>query len=207
MSLRFVLPTLLLLTAATSAPRSELREPGCPSEFGPEPRTPAERERRAAWAPYVERLPTLEARLPKTPDATLVMPVQGVRVSRVADTFAAARSGGRKHEGQDIFAKRGTPVYSATKGIVWRVANSPLGGNWVFVVGAGGRRYYYSHLDRFAAGLKEGQTVTTQTLLGYVGNTGNAATTSPHLHFEVNAGSQANCDYRAINPLPLLRDR
>ncbi|PYE52879.1 M23 family metallopeptidase [Deinococcus yavapaiensis] len=207
MFVRFILTSLLLLSVADSAPLLELREPNCPSEFGPEPRTAAERERREAWNPYVKILPTLEAKLPKAPDATISMPVQGVRVAQVSDTFAAPRSGGRKHEGQDIFAKRGTPVYSATNGIVWRLANTPLGGNWIFVVGAGGRRYYYAHLDRYAPNLKEGQNVTTNTLLGYVGTTGNAETTPPHLHFEVNAGSQAKCDYRAINPLPLLRDR
>ncbi|HEU4742224.1 MAG TPA: M23 family metallopeptidase [Meiothermus sp.] len=70
--------------------------------------------------------------------------------------------GGRRHESQDIFAAKGTPVYSATEGYVWRLGNGQLGGLYVFVVGPGGRRYY-AHLDRYAEKLKEGQKVTTRT--------------------------------------------
>ncbi len=129
------------------------------------------------------------------------MPVEEVPVRRVADTWAAARSGGRKHEGQDIFAKRGTPVRSATNGIVVRLGHGGLGGNSVSVLGAGGRVYYYAHLARFEDGLHTGEEVTTATILGYVGNTGNARTTPPHLHFGVYARGGA------IDPLPLLVDR
>lgn len=135
------------------------------------------------------------------PDERIAMPVKGVRIKQVADTWGAARSEGRRHSGQDIFAKRGTPVYSATSGYVLRVGEGNLGGKSVFVLGAGGRRYYYAHLDDFAADLKAGDFVTTSSLLGYVGNTGNAVNTPPHLHFGVyGTGS-------AINPLTLLTDR
>ncbi|WP_083865857.1 M23 family metallopeptidase [Deinococcus peraridilitoris] len=203
---------VLVLGASLSWPASQAVTPGtasprCPSEFGAEPRTPAEHRRRAEWVPYQRQLPLYEARLPGKPDRQLVMPVSGVRVRQVRDTFARPRGGGRLHEGQDIFAPRNTPVYSAAAGFVWRISETPLGGKWVFTVGAGGRRYYYAHLERFAAGLREGQRVTTSTLLGYVGTTGNARDTPAHLHFEVNEGSQARCDYRAIDPLPLLVDR
>lgn len=200
----------LVLTGVTHAAPGATRSAAptaCPSEFGPEPRTAAERARRAEWTPYLKTLPKVVARLPARPDRTIVMPVAGVAVRRVANTFGTARSGGRAHEGQDIFAPVGTRVYSATDGVVWRVGRSPLGGRWVFTVGAGGRRYYYAHLDRYAPGLREGDRVTTRTLLGFVGRSGNAARTPPHLHFEVNVGSQANCDYRAIDPLPLMVDR
>lgn len=137
----------------------------------------------------------------KEPDARLLIPVRGVRVRQVADTWGGVRSGGREHKGQDIFAKRGTAVYSATEGYVLRVGESPVGGKTVFVLGAGGRRYYYAHLDAHAESLEVGDYVTTESLLGYVGASGNAKGTSPHLHFGVytNAG--------AINPLPLLADR
>ena len=137
----------------------------------------------------------------KEPDTRLAMPVVGVRVRQVANTWGAARSGGRSHSGQDIFAKRGTPVYSATEGYVLRVGESPIGGKTVFVLGAGGRRYYYAHLDAHAEGLAAGDNVTTDSLLGYVGATGNAKGTPPHLHFGVYA------EVGAINPLPLLADR
>ncbi len=173
----------------------------------PEPRSEIERKERERWAAYREKLQSYLPLLPKEPDTRLAMPVQGARVRQVANTFGAARSGWRIHEGQDIFAPRGTPVYSATSGFVWRIGQGQLGGLYVFVVGPGGRRYYYAHLERYAAGLKEGQKVTTRTLLGYVGNTGNARTTPPHLHFGVYSGSRRTCDYKVIDPLPLLADR
>lgn len=135
------------------------------------------------------------------PDDVLLMPVDRARVARVADTWHAPRSGGRRHEGLDIFARRDTPVYSATRGIVVRVGANKLGGNSVFVLGPGGRTYYYAHLDRYADAIQVGQRVDTGTVLGYVGDSGNARGTPPHLHFGVyTAGG-------AMNPLPLLADR
>lgn len=134
------------------------------------------------------------------PDRELAVPVDGVRVSRVRDSWHASRAGGRLHEGQDIFAKRGTIVYSATRGYVVRKGENELGGNTVFVMGAGGRSYYYAHLDSYAPDLAVGDYVTPETVLGYVGTTGNAAGTPPHLHFGVYTSSGT------INPLPLMRD-
>jgi peptidoglycan LD-endopeptidase LytH len=135
------------------------------------------------------------------PDKRLLMPVEGVTHRQVADTWGGPRSGGRKHQGQDIFAKRGTRIYSATDGYVIRIGENQLGGNTVFVMGAGGRSYYYAHLDEYAEGLSVGQPVTPETVLGYVGDTGNAKGTPPHLHFGVYGSGGA------LNPLPLLKDR
>jgi murein DD-endopeptidase MepM/ murein hydrolase activator NlpD len=134
------------------------------------------------------------------PDAELVVPVEGVSVKRIKSSWHAPRSGDRLHEGQDIFAPRGTAVRSATEGYVVRVGENALGGNTVFVLGAGGRSYYYAHLDSYAEGLAVGDHVTPATTLGYVGTTGNAAGASPHLHFGVYASGGA------IDPLPLLKD-
>jgi murein DD-endopeptidase MepM/ murein hydrolase activator NlpD len=134
-------------------------------------------------------------------DTALLMPVQAGRVARVANTWHSGRPGGRRHEGQDIFAPRGTPVYSATEGVVLRIGENRLGGNVVFVLGPGGRTYYYAHLDAHAPTLQSGDVVGPNTVLGYVGTTGNARGTPPHLHFGVyTAGG-------AIDPLPLLADR
>ena len=136
------------------------------------------------------------------PDQQLAMPVAGVSKDKVNDSWHAPRSGGeRKHEGQDIFASRGTPVLSATNGYVVSVAENKLGGRTVSVVGAGGRVYYYAHLDQYVDDISVGKQVTPETVLGYVGTTGNAAGTPPHLHFGVYSSSGA------INPLPLLTDR
>ena len=137
----------------------------------------------------------------KEADRELAVPVEGVTVKRIGNSWHAPRSGGRRHEGQDIFAARGTAVRSATEGYVVRVGESALGGNVVFVAGAGGRNYYYAHLDSYAPGLAVGDYVTPESVLGFVGTTGNAAGTSPHLHFGVYAVGGA------VDPLPLLADR
>ena len=138
----------------------------------------------------------------KEPDLKLLMPVGGVRLKQVNDSWHAPRDGGnRRHEGQDIFARRGTPVYSATEGYLVRIGESHLGGRTVSVLGAGGRVYYYAHLDSYALNIAEGDYVTPETILGYVGTTGNAQGTPPHLHFAVYTSTGA------INPLPLLSDR
>ncbi len=135
----------------------------------------------------------------RPPDSELMMPVEGVSANRIANTWHAPRDHTRKHEGQDIFASRGTPVVSATEGVVVRIGPGRLGGNTVFVLGSGRRYYYYAHLDHYAPTLHPGEFVSPGDLLGYVGNTGNARTTPPHLHFGVYTASGA------INPLPLLR--
>ena len=137
----------------------------------------------------------------KAPDQKLEMPVKGVSKSQVADSWRVPREGDRLHEGQDIFAKRGTPVFSATDGYVVRIGENNLGGQTVSVLGAGGRVYYYAHLDSYPPNLSIGDRVTTETVLGYVGTTGNAVGTPPHLHFGVYASGGA------MNPLPLLNDR
>jgi murein DD-endopeptidase MepM/ murein hydrolase activator NlpD len=135
------------------------------------------------------------------PDKKLAMPVKDVSTKQVANTWHAPRDGDRLHEGQDIFAPQGTPVLSATEGYVVNIGENTLGGQTVSVIGAGGRVYYYAHLDAYAPHLAEGDFVTTQTVLGYIGNTGNAAGTPPHLHFGVYQSGGA------LNPLPLLSDR
>lgn len=135
------------------------------------------------------------------PDTRLAMPVKDISKRNVADTWQAPRGTDRRHEGQDIFAPRGTPVISATSGLVYKIGENNLGGQTVSVIGRGGRVYYYAHLDSYAPALREGDFVTTKTVLGYVGTTGNARGTPPHLHFGVYASGGA------INPLPLLADR
>jgi murein DD-endopeptidase MepM/ murein hydrolase activator NlpD len=136
------------------------------------------------------------------PDEQLAMPVAGVSKDKVNDSWHAPRDGGdRQHQGQDIFAPKGTAVLSATDGYVVRVGENKLGGKTVSVVGAGGRMYYYAHLDGYAPNIGFGDYVTPLTVLGFVGTTGNAAGTSPHLHFGVYARGGP------INPLPLLADR
>ena len=137
----------------------------------------------------------------KEPDQTIAMPIQDVSKKQIADTWHAPRGSDRLHEGQDIFAPQGTAVLSATEGYIVNIGENNLGGQTVSVVGAGGRTYYYAHLDSYAPHIAEGEYVTKQTVLGCVGTTGNASGTPPHLHFGVYAPGGA------VNPLPLLTDR
>lgn len=140
-------------------------------------------------------------RLWRMPAATEVgVPVQGVRARRIADTWGGPRSGGRRHQGTDIFAARGTPVTSATRGIVLRIDDHGLGGKQVWVLGPGGERHYYAHLDGWAAGLHRYQVVGAGDALGMVGDTGNARGTPPHLHYGIYGAAGA------VNPHPRLRD-
>jgi murein DD-endopeptidase MepM/ murein hydrolase activator NlpD len=134
-------------------------------------------------------------------DTVLSLPLRTTRVRRIYDSWEAQRSGDRKHQGQDIFAPRGTPIYSATHGYVTRITENKLGGLTVWVMGAGRRMYYYAHLDAYPDSLRVRDRVDTGTVLGYVGTTGNARGGKPHLHFGVYTMQGA------INPLPLLRDR
>ena len=135
------------------------------------------------------------------PDRKISMPFDEVSKRQIADTWGAPRGTGRTHEGQDIFAPKGTPILSATNGFVYKIGENNLGGQTVSVIGAGGRVYYYAHLDAYAPGLEVGDLVNTRTVLGYVGTTGNAVGTPPHLHFGIYTTTGA------INPLPLLTDR
>lgn len=133
---------------------------------------------------------------------TLPVPVEGVKPRQIADTWGGARSEGRKHQGVDIFAKRGTPVLSTTQGIVSQVGLDRLGGKVVWVIGPALSRHYYAHLDGYSAQIQEGDWIEVGQVLGYVGNTGNAQNTPPHLHYGIYLQSSG-----ATNPYPFLQKK
>jgi murein DD-endopeptidase MepM/ murein hydrolase activator NlpD len=136
----------------------------------------------------------------KTAPDNFPIPVARVKRSSIIDTWGGARSEGRKHEGVDIFAPTGTPIYSATDGIVIRKGWNRLGGNTVTIWGAGDRRYYYAHLSSYAK-ITERQIITRGTLIGFVGNSGDASSTPPHLHFGIY-----DQFWKARNPYPMLEE-
>ncbi len=115
----------------------------------------------------------------------LAFPVEGRGNAAIQSLFGVDRDGGqRAHHGIDIFAPRGTPVLAATDGVVRSTSPNNLGGNVVWLADANRRQsLYYAHLDRHA--VIEGQQVRIGDTLGFVGNTGNARTTAPHLHFGI----------------------
>jgi hypothetical protein len=92
------------------------------------------------------------------------------------------------HEGVDIFAEFGTPIRSPDGGVVTRLASGPIGGIAAWVRGRDGTQYYFAHMQGYANGVQEGTAVETGTVLGFVGDSGNAAGGAPHLHFEVHPG-------------------
>jgi murein DD-endopeptidase MepM/ murein hydrolase activator NlpD len=128
----------------------------------------------------------------------LPMPVSGVDPRFLADTWHAPRSGGRRHEGIDIFAPRGTAVSSPVDGLVLGVGRNSLGGQVVRVLGPGRQVHYFAHLSRFGP-VHAGLRVQRGQVLGYVGTTGNAAGTPPHLHYGIY-----NLPGGAIDPFPEL---
>ncbi len=147
---------------------------------------------------------TAQSTSPETTDAAVTEPTQPEPTGFLCpiggpttfyDTYGAARSGGRRHKGVDMFAPRGTPVVASVSGTVRHRDNS-LGGKSYYLDGDDGNRYYGAHLDSYGAS----GYVAAGTVVGTVGNTGNARYTSPHLHFEVMPGGSGS-----VNPTPIVR--
>jgi murein DD-endopeptidase MepM/ murein hydrolase activator NlpD len=139
----------------------------------------------------------------------LKLPVDGVKRSDLKDTYYDARSGGaRTHEALDIMAPRGTPVRAVEDGRIEKLFTSKAGGLTVYQFGpAETYCYYYAHLDSYADGLHEGQTVHQGDLLGYVGSTGNASADAPHLHFAIFRLTPEHQWWKGepIDPYPVLK--
>ena len=125
-------------------------------------------------------------------------PVTGKGNAAIGSFWGMERDGGkRSHEGIDIFAKRGTPVVAVVKGSIGYTGERGLGGKQVWLRdGLFGASLYYAHLDSIK--VTSGVSVNVGDTLGFVGNTGNAKTTVPHLHFGIYKG------YGAVNPLPFV---
>ena len=152
-----------------------------------------ERQRRlkaleAARTAYLTSLPvaggaTLAGALPQ---GDYLFPVAGP--AQFTNDWGFARAGGRTHEGIDLFAARGTPVVAVADGTLFNVGWNGLGGWRLWVRDTSGNGFYYAHLEAYSPVAKEGAAVTRGTVLGYVGNTGDAQGTPTHLHFEIHPG-------------------
>ena len=182
----------------------------------------ATREIVAPPPPAPERPPDLR-RLPATPrhpeplqrgiteddlDALwarqLMVPVEGMAVADVTNTYPARR-GRRIHGALDLMAPKGTPVLAADDSVIGRLYTSTLGGIVVYAFDPDGRFvYYYAHLDRYRRGLSVGDRVSKGEVIGYVGTTGNAPRSLPHLHFQVmtRGAGRTWWDGPYLNPYP-----
>ena len=140
-----------------------------------------------------QQMSLLQQELPTENSLPSPLPEQGL-----TDTWGAARSQGRSHEGIDIFAARGTPIQSTTQGIVRKVGENNLGGRVVVVVGPGGAGHYYAHLEDYAD-ISPNDWVNAGDIIGYVGDSGNAKGTPPHVHYGIYINGSA------VNPYPLLQ--
>jgi murein DD-endopeptidase MepM/ murein hydrolase activator NlpD len=114
------------------------------------------------------------------------------------DSWGAARSGGRHHQGTDVMAPHGARVFATVDGVVSRESSSTNGGIQLYLRGANGVEYFYAHLSGYA--VPSGTRVRAGQLVAYNGQTGNARYTAPHVHFEVHPGGGT-----PVNPYPYLK--
>jgi murein DD-endopeptidase MepM/ murein hydrolase activator NlpD len=137
----------------------------------------------------------------------LEVPVASVTREQLVPSFRDARSG-HSHEALDIPAPRGTPVIAVEDGTIEKLFLSKPGGNTIYQFDPSRRfAYYYAHLDRYADGLKEHQAVRRRDVIGYVGSTGNASPTNPHLHFGIFVLTQEKRWWKGkpVDPFVVLR--
>ena len=137
------------------------------------------------------------AAYPRPQGATHVFPVVGG--ATFTNDWGVPRAGGQTHKGIDLFAATGTPVVAVSDGMLFRVGSNPVGGWRFWLRDSWGNEFYYAHLSAFAPAAREGANVRAGTVVGFVGNTGDAKTTPPHVHFEVHPDGGA-----AVAPFPYV---
>ncbi len=115
------------------------------------------------------------------------------------DDYGAPRAVTGWHHGNDLFADTGTPLLAVTDGTLGRVGVNTLGGNRLWLTDGAGNQFYYAHMSGYAPGAVNGARVRAGEVIGFVGNTGQAITTPPHLHFEIHPGGGDS-----VNPYPYL---
>ena len=138
----------------------------------------------------------------------LLIPVVGIKPEQLQDTYSDSRSEGRTHDAIDIMAPGGTAVVAVADGEIVKFHDSEAGGITIYQISSDRRFFfYYAHLQGRAPGIIEGQTVKQGTVLGYVGDTGNAGPGNTHLHFSISAvvDPKRFWDGVSINPYPILK--
>lgn len=158
------------------------------------------RNARARYRYFAYLRPVLAASSADLPE--MAAPLANLTARELQDSFYYRRPDGMVHYAIDIFRPIGEPLLAAVDGYIERIDPNPLGGNVVYIVDEEKRfRFYYAHLERHADGLYAGMPVKRGDVIGFVGDTGNAKGTQPHLHFQI-----ANLGGAVVNPYPLLMD-
>ena len=186
--------------AAASAPKATPPPPTPP----PAPKPPQEPVAPPVGVPQ----PQPEVRTPPDVDAKLtaggyVFPVYGP--SSFSDDFGAPRATTGWHHGNDIFATLGAPVLAVADGTLFSVGWNDVGGNRLWVRDQAGNEFYYAHLSAYSSLARDGAQVKAGDVVGFVGTTGDAAGTPPHLHFEIHPRPLLWMGYDgAVDPYPYL---
>lgn len=180
-------------STTTEAPRPRRRASPRPSPQSSPAEPPAAPERPAT--PRRREAPELRA---LRTSRGYAFPVH--RDFTYSDDWGAPRRYTATHEGNDIYARAGTPVLAVTSGTLYRVGTRKVPGNRLWLRSSRGDTFFYAHLSAFAESARNGARVRAGDVLGFVGDTGDAERTPPHLHFEVHPQAGA-----AVNPYPFLR--
>ncbi|PPU39488.1 M23 family metallopeptidase [Xanthomonas arboricola] len=206
-----VAPASTAAAAVAAQTQTAGAETAASSAAAPAAATPAVATSPSTGTAGAADAPTAAASAP-SPDAAsagsgLLIPVQGISNGQLQNTFTDARSEGRVHDAIDILAPTGTPVIAVADGTVEKLFNSERGGLTIYQFDpAGTYCYYYAHLERYADGLAEKQSIKRGQIIGYVGSTGNADPAAPHLHFEIHRLGTEKQWWKGeiLNPYPVL---
>jgi murein DD-endopeptidase MepM/ murein hydrolase activator NlpD len=187
--------------ADVAAAAQELTTPTPVTTTGPGPasKIPQAPEPNGARLP-IHKIPTTH---PKLTAGGYVFPVYGP--CSYSDTFGAPRADVTWHHGDDIFAPLGAPILAVANGTVFSVGWNKIGGWRLWLVDRQGNQFYYAHLSAYSPAAVNGAHVRAGTVLGFVGNTGDAEGTPYHLHFEIHPVGLLAMGYDgAVDPTPYL---
>jgi murein DD-endopeptidase MepM/ murein hydrolase activator NlpD len=199
------LPPELGSSGTDGAPGTGTTAPDSPPQVdplpAPQPVNPVARDGYVPIAP-----PSGTVGLPRRPVPSLTsLPADGGYAFPVLqdygyiDDYGAPRAVTGWHHGVDIFAPTGTPLVAVADGVLSKVGVNTLGGNRLWLSDDRGNEFYYAHLSAYAPGITNGSRVSAGQVIGFVGNSGQAITTPPHLHFEIHPGG-----LDSVNPYPYL---
>lgn len=132
--------------------------------------------------------PIDQERVDQLLDGTYMFPVLGATANDYSDDFGAPRASTGFHQGIDIFGAAGTPLLAVNDGVLSLVGTNTLGGKRLWLTDRYGNKFYYAHLAGFSPLAKDGTQVQRGDVIGFLGNSGEARTTPPHLHFEMHPG-------------------